>query len=122
MRSLVKTTGGRLIAVFGCGGDRDRSKRPLMGRVAEELADLAIVTSDNPRTEEPGAIIKEIIQGMKGKRFEVISDRRSAIKRASEIARNGDILVVAGKGHEDYQIVGNKRRPFDDREVLKECL
>lgn len=122
MRNLVGMTGGRLIAVFGCGGDRDSAKRPLMGKVATELADVAIITSDNPRTEKPDTIIKDILGGIKKGRYEVISDRKSAIKRASEISRQGDILIVAGKGHEDYQIIGKERRYFDDREVLKECL
>nr|HPM42094.1 UDP-N-acetylmuramoyl-L-alanyl-D-glutamate--2,6-diaminopimelate ligase [bacterium] len=123
-------TRGRLIAVFGCGGDRDRAKRPMMGRAAGSLADVAIVTSDNPRTEEPSAIIGEILPGVRevsspfdGERgYEVVEDRREAIGRAVEIAREGDVVVVAGKGHEDYQIVGTVKRKFDDREVLKEFL
>ena len=123
-------TSGRLIAVFGCGGDRDRAKRPLMGNAAGRLADVAIVTSDNPRTEEPSAIIGEILPGVRevsapfdGERgYEVVEDRRAAIGRAVEIAREGDVVVVAGKGHEDYQIVGTTKLRFDDREVLKEFL
>ena len=122
MRDLSKTTGGRLIAVFGCGGDRDRAKRPVMGKVASEKADVAIVTSDNPRSENPDAIIKEILSGIKNKNFEVIGDRKAAIEHAAAIARRGDVVIVAGKGHEDYQIIGNDRRHFDDREVLRECL
>jgi len=121
---------GRVIAVFGCGGDRDRGKRPLMGRVAGRLADIAIVTSDNPRTEEPMAIIEEILPGLRqearplaGERgYEVIADRREAIGRAVGFSRAGDVLVVAGKGHENYQIVGTEKRSFDDREVLGEFL
>lgn len=119
---LAKKSGGRLIVVFGCGGNRDRSKRPMMGKVASELADDVIVTSDNPRGEDPNAIIKEITAGIKSGRCEVIPDRRAAIKFASSIAGEKDIIVVAGKGHEDYQIIGNERHHFDDREVLKECL
>lgn len=119
---LSKKSGGRLIVVFGCGGNRDRAKRPLMGEVAARIADIAIVTSDNPRNEDPNAIISEIISGIKAGSHEVISDREAAIVRASQVARRGDVLLVAGKGHEDYQIIGEKRRHFDDREVLQECL
>lgn len=124
------TQGGRLIAVFGCGGDRDRSKRPLMGAAAARIADVAIVTSDNPRTERPEEIIEEIMPGVKesmkpltdGLGYEVVPDRRSAIVRAAEIARDDDVIIVAGKGHEDYQILGTERIHFDDREVLAEVL
>ncbi len=119
---LAKKSGGRLIVVFGCGGNRDRAKRPLMGEVASKLADLLIVTSDNPRGEDPDAIIKEIMAGIKKGGCEVIADRKAAIARACSVAREKDIIIVAGKGHEDYQIIGNERHHFDDREVLKECL
>ncbi len=122
VKDIAKSSGGRLIVVFGCGGDRDRAKRPLMGNVVSELADIAIVTSDNPRTEDPEEIIREIVTGMKKGEREIISDRRSAISRAVEIAVRNDVVIVAGKGHEDYQIVGNESRHFDDREVLKECF
>lgn len=124
-------TGNSLIAVFGCGGDRDHSKRPIMGEVAGRVADVVLVTSDNPRTEDPQAIIAEIMPGIKksscqpfhGQRgYEVIPDRLQAITRAVEISRPGDVLVVAGKGHEDYQIVGTKRYHFDDREILQGLL
>ncbi|MFH0798902.1 MAG: UDP-N-acetylmuramoyl-L-alanyl-D-glutamate--2,6-diaminopimelate ligase [Pseudomonadota bacterium] len=129
-RELVDGDGGRLIVVFGCGGDRDRGKRPLMGRTAARFADIAIVTSDNPRTEDPAAIIDEIMPGVKdaahplkdGRGYEVIPDRRGAIVRAVEIAKRGDVVIVAGKGHEDYQIIGTKKIPFDDREILRELL
>ena len=124
---------GRLIVVFGCGGDRDRAKRPLMGEAVARFADIAVVTSDNPRTEDPQSIIEMILPGLEkggmcrganahGAYYEVIADRRAAITRAAELSRAGDVLVVAGKGHEDYQIVGKERRHFDDREVLKEVL
>ena len=121
---------GRLIAVFGCGGDRDRRKRPLMGAAAAWLADVAIVTSDNPRTEEPGSIIEQILPGVRthmekasgGDGYEVIADRRSAIVRAVEMASPGDVIVVAGKGHEDYQILGTERIHFDDREELAKAF
>ena len=113
--------GGRVIAVFGAGGDRDRSKRPAMGRIASELADLAIVTSDNPRSECPEAIIAEVIAGAKAK-VEVEIERRAAIARAVGLARAGDIVVVAGKGHEQGQEVAGLTHPFDDRVVAAEAL
>jgi UDP-N-acetylmuramoyl-L-alanyl-D-glutamate--2,6-diaminopimelate ligase len=119
-RELSKASKGRLIVVFGCGGNRDRAKRPLMGKTAVRLADVVIVTSDNPRNEDPDAIIQEIFSGIDNRPCEVIPDRKTAIKRAVGIARAGDIVVVAGKGHENYQIVGGERRHFDDREVLRE--
>lgn len=122
VREFTKAPNGRLIAVFGCGGDRDRTKRPLMGEVAEQLADVVFVTSDNPRTEDPEVIISEILEGMKKKKHEVIVGRREAIKKAVETARPGDVIVVAGKGHENYQITRSGRRHFDDREVLQEFL
>ena len=112
---------GRLICVFGCGGDRDREKRPLMGKIVAELADLPIVTSDNPRSEDPGAIIDEILAGMDGDP-EMIQDRRSAIARAVEIAEAGDVVVIAGKGHEQGQQFRDRTVPFDDREVAREAL
>lgn len=121
---------GRVITVFGCGGDRDHGKRPLMGRAAASLSDIAIITNDNPRTEDPMAIIDEIMRGVKGvshplrndRGYEVIPDRREAIARSVDLAREGDVIVVAGKGHEDYQIIGTRRIHFDDREVLREIL
>lgn len=121
--SIKALTSGRTLVVFGCGGDRDASKRSIMGRAALD-ADFAIVTSDNPRTEEPAAIIDDILGGMtQGEgRFEVQPDRRAAIARAIELAEPGDAVLVAGKGHEDYQIVGSEVRHFDDREVAAEEL
>lgn len=113
----------RLICVFGCGGDRDRSKRPLMGRAASTLADLVLLTSDNPRGEEPAAIISEILAGLAdGTAHEVIQDRRAAIRRAIEVAGEGDIVLIAGKGHETYQEIAGARFPFDDREVAAAAL
>ena len=116
----------RIITVFGCGGDRDNTKRPIMGRIAAELSDIVIVTSDNPRTEEPASIIEQILVGVKekigDKTFESIVDRRSAISRAVEIARAGDIILILGKGHENYQILKNETIHFDDREVALECV
>ena len=114
----------RLIVVFGCGGDRDQQKRPLMGEAVAKIADVVVVTSDNPRTEDPRAIIDMIVPGLEksGGAYEVIEDRRAAIEKACSLAKPGDVILVAGKGHEDYQIVGKKKKHFDDREVLEEFL
>jgi UDP-N-acetylmuramoyl-L-alanyl-D-glutamate--2,6-diaminopimelate ligase len=119
---------GRIITVFGCGGDRDRGKRPQMGRVAAQRSDLVILTSDNPRTEDPMAILKEVEAGVRealdpGRvRYQVIPDRRQAIEAAIREARRGDMVLIAGKGHEDYQIIGGQRLHFDDREVAREAI
>ena len=115
---------GRVITVFGCGGDRDRSKRPKMGRVAGEGSDLVVLTSDNPRTEEPAAILAEVHAGMRGTAVEchVIEDRRRAIDFALHQARTGDVLLIAGKGHERVQIVGDRMLPFDDVSVASDVL
>jgi UDP-N-acetylmuramoyl-L-alanyl-D-glutamate--2,6-diaminopimelate ligase len=110
----------RLIVVFGCGGDRDRGKRPQMGAIAERLADHAIVTSDNPRTEDPDRIIDDIEAGMHGANHERITDRHDAIARALTIAAPDDVIVLAGKGHETYQIRGTIAYPFDEREIVRE--
>jgi UDP-N-acetylmuramoyl-L-alanyl-D-glutamate--2,6-diaminopimelate ligase len=121
--NLRPLTHGRLITVFGCGGDRDRTKRPRMGRVAAEYSDLVIVTSDNPRSEDPGAIAAEILAGVPaGREVELVLDRRAAIERALKQARGGDIVLIAGKGHEDYQILLDRKIRFDDREVAREIL
>ncbi|MER3412111.1 MAG: hypothetical protein C4305_07360 [Thermoleophilia bacterium] len=112
---------GRVICVFGCGGDRDRGKRPLMGAVASQAADLCIVTSDNPRSEDPDAIIADIVQGVEGQ-VEVEPDRARALARAIEAARPGDVVVIAGKGHEQGQEIAGRLLPFDDREVAREVL
>jgi UDP-N-acetylmuramoyl-L-alanyl-D-glutamate--2,6-diaminopimelate ligase len=112
----------RVITVFGCGGDRDRGKRSIMGRVSGKLSDISIVTSDNPRTEEPMAIICEIIEGFsEGQEYVVEVDRRKAIMKAIELATPHDIVLIAGKGHETTQIVSHRRLEFDDRQVAKEC-
>ena len=113
---------GRVILVFGAGGDRDREKRAEMGRVAVRGADLPIVTSDNPRTEDPDSIVDQILEGMVGSTHERITDRREAIGRALEVARPGDVVLLTGKGHETYQIVGTERQPFDERLVVREIL
>jgi UDP-N-acetylmuramoyl-L-alanyl-D-glutamate--2,6-diaminopimelate ligase len=112
---------GRLVVVFGAGGDRDRGKRPLMGKIAAELADVAIVTSDNPRSEEPLRIIEDVLQGA-GTRVEIDPDRRAAIRRAVELAGPGDVVVIAGKGHEQGQEVAGVVHPFDDREEARAAL
>lgn len=117
----------RIIAVFGCGGDRDRTKRPIMGKIGAENADILIVTSDNPRSEDPECIVSEIEAGVvtglkRGRHYEVITDRRAAIMRAVEIAESGDIVLIAGKGHETYQILKDGTIHFDDREVAREAV
>jgi UDP-N-acetylmuramyl-tripeptide synthetase len=117
----------RLIVVFGCGGDRDRTKRPLMGAAAARHSDLAILTSDNPRTEDPLAIIAEVEKGIRQvtsdrARYRVIPDRREAIRSALMEADGGDAVVIAGKGHETYQILRDRTIPFDDRETAREIL
>jgi UDP-N-acetylmuramoyl-L-alanyl-D-glutamate--2,6-diaminopimelate ligase len=120
LATLRPLTSGRLIVVFGCGGDRDRGKRPIMGRIAAEQSDLPIVTSDNPRTEDPESIIDEVVAGMgSGPRLR-IADRREAIQRALEAARPGDTVLLAGKGHETYQVVGTSKLPFDERDIVRE--
>jgi UDP-N-acetylmuramoyl-L-alanyl-D-glutamate--2,6-diaminopimelate ligase len=113
-------TSKKLITVFGCGGNRDKGKRSLMGQAASELSDLVIITSDNPRNEEPMDIINDIITGIKGNHYLVISDRKEAIYEALTIAESGDTVVVAGKGHEDYQEIKGVRYPLSDREIVKD--
>lgn len=124
LKTLKPVTRGRLIALFGCGGDRDKLKRPIMGRIAADNADLVVVTSDNPRTEDPDEIIREIVAGMKDKRTptKVICDRRGAIAWAIDNAAPGDVLLLAGKGHEDYQVVGHEKHHMDEREIVADCL
>ncbi|WP_143314406.1 UDP-N-acetylmuramoyl-L-alanyl-D-glutamate--2,6-diaminopimelate ligase [Clostridium sp. HBUAS56017] len=124
--NILKTAKGftknRLISVFGCGGDRDKVKRPQMGKIGSDLSDIAIVTSDNPRTEEPMSIINDVLVGIDKDNYEVIENRKEAIKRAIEIAEAGDVVVIAGKGHEDYQILNTGKIHFDEREVVDEIL
>jgi UDP-N-acetylmuramyl-tripeptide synthetase len=124
LRTARDVTVGRVITVFGCGGDRDRTKRAPMGEAAASLSDVTIATSDNPRAEDPEAILRDIEPGLRstGKPYLKIVDRRAAIRRAIEAARAGDIVIIAGKGHEDYQIVGTAKQHFDDREVALEAL
>jgi UDP-N-acetylmuramoyl-L-alanyl-D-glutamate--2,6-diaminopimelate ligase len=121
LRTARELTTGRVICVFGCGGDRDRGKRPLMGRIASELADVAILTSDNPRSEDPLAIIDEVLAGVTGE-IEVEPDRAAAISRAVAEAADGDVVLIAGKGHEQGQEFADRTIPFDDREVAREAL
>jgi len=123
LRNARAFTRGRLLTVFGCGGDRDRTKRPIMGAIAASHADLTVVTSDNPRSEDPLAIIDDILRGIPDRdRITVESDRRQAICRAIREMKPGDCLVIAGKGHEDYQIIGATKVAFDDRVCVRECL
>ncbi len=121
LKTFKRCAKERLIVVFGCGGDRDKTKRPLMGEIASVYADYVIVTSDNPRTENPSEIIEDIMKGITGSTFcgKIIEDRREAIKFALSIARKDDIIVLAGKGHEDYQIIGKEKIPFNEREIIK---
>jgi UDP-N-acetylmuramoyl-L-alanyl-D-glutamate--2,6-diaminopimelate ligase len=122
LKSAREITSGRVLVVFGCGGERDRTKRPAMGAVAARESDYAIVTSDNPRGEDPLAIIREIEEGMRGAQYMVCPDRREAIRAALVEAKAGDTVVIAGKGHETYQTVGDTSYPFDDRVVARELL
>ncbi|NIP39537.1 MAG: UDP-N-acetylmuramoyl-L-alanyl-D-glutamate--2,6-diaminopimelate ligase, partial [Candidatus Dadabacteria bacterium] len=127
LRSVKSLCEGRLIAVFGCGGDRDREKRPMMGSIAAGLADMVIVTSDNPRSEDPEKIIVDIEKGIKETGLEkskyiMITDRYEAILKSVQISKEKDTIIVAGKGHEDYQIIGDKTIHFDDREACRKAL
>jgi len=123
LMSARQFTKGRLITVFGCGGDRDRTKRPIMGAIAAEHSDLAIITSDNPRTEDPLIIIDDILNGITDRtRIVVEPDRAAAIKQAVTSMNPQDCLIIAGKGHENYQIIGTKKNPFDDKSCVRQCL
>lgn len=126
LENILKTarefTEGKLICVFGCGGDRDKTKRPLMGEIGSNLCDIAVVTSDNPRNEEPMDIINDILKGIKKDNYSVEENRREAIKMAMKIAKKGDVVVIAGKGHEDYQVIKDKVLHFDEREVVQSLI
>jgi UDP-N-acetylmuramoyl-L-alanyl-D-glutamate--2,6-diaminopimelate ligase len=127
LRSVSEFAQGRIITVFGCGGDRDRTKRPIMGGIAAQYSDMVIITSDNPRTEDPEAIVMEVAQGVKDSgysedRYAVIVDRAEAIKRAVSVARTNDVVLIAGKGHETYQILNDRTIDFDDRIVATEAI
>ena len=122
LMSLKQYTRGKLIIVFGCGGDRDKEKRPKMGAIASRLADFTIITSDNPRKESPKSIIGDIEKGMNNSYYKVIEDRREAIRYAMSAKKKNDILIVTGKGHEEHQIIGDKRIEFDDAGIIRECF
>ncbi|MBQ4323747.1 MAG: UDP-N-acetylmuramoyl-L-alanyl-D-glutamate--2,6-diaminopimelate ligase, partial [Clostridia bacterium] len=122
LRSVRETTVGRVILLFGCGGDRDVGKRPEMGRVASRMADLVIITSDNPRSEDPDEIIRQILQGVEGIGYRVIPDRKEAIRAALRLAKTGDTVLLAGKGHETSQILSDRTIRCDEREIAREIL
>jgi UDP-N-acetylmuramoyl-L-alanyl-D-glutamate--2,6-diaminopimelate ligase len=128
LQALREAEASKIITVFGCGGDRDRTKRPIMGREVARFSEMAVVTSDNPRTEDPEKIIQEILPGIEeggmkvGQECWVEPDRRQAIQWAIEKAKKGDVVLIAGKGHEDYQILGTQKIHFDDREVARDAL
>lgn len=124
LRTVREFCRGRIILLFGCGGDRDKGKRPMMGEIAGRLADYSILTSDNPRREDPMAILAAIEQGIRptGAKYEVIENRREAIRQAMEMAVGGDIIVLAGKGHETYQDIGGVKHPFDEKVIVAELL
>lgn len=114
---------GRIITVFGAGGDRDKTKRPWMGKIVSELSDVVIITSDNPRTEEPNAIIEDIARGIKNQgSVQRQVDRKRAIEQATKMASKGDVVLIAGKGHEEYQVLGKEKIHFSDREVVEQFL
>jgi UDP-N-acetylmuramoyl-L-alanyl-D-glutamate--2,6-diaminopimelate ligase len=122
LTALRPLVAGRLIVLFGAGGDRDRGKRPQMGEVVARLADLAVVTSDNPRTEDPDRIIEDVLEGMGGASHLRETDRRKAISVALREAREGDLVLLAGKGHESYQVLGREKHPFDEKALVREAL
>ena len=122
LKTLRELAPRRLVVVFGCGGNRDREKRPLMGQVADQNADYAIVTSDNPRKEDPDKIIAEIGKGFRGNHFEKMTDRAAAISRAIEMAQPRDIVLIAGKGHENYQEFADHTVPFEDIQVARRAI
>jgi len=122
LQSVKEMEHNKIITLFGCGGDRDRTKRPQMGKIAVEYSDFTIVSSDNPRTENPDAIIEDILKGIVGDSFAVEPDREKAIERAVSMAEKNDIIVIAGKGHEDYQIIGREKIHFDDREIAEKYI
>ncbi|MGB8516976.1 MAG: cyanophycin synthetase, partial [Gallionella sp.] len=122
LREMTTMIGGNLICVFGCGGNRDSGKRPMMGKVAEQFSDRCIVTSDNPRKEDPADIVAQITLGMVGKNHRVILDRELAIHHAISRAQPGDTVLIAGKGHEDYQEIGSTKFPFSDVQVAQFAL
>ena len=124
LKAVSSYTRGRVISVFGCGGDRDSRKRPVMGEISGKIADYTIITSDNPRTEDPTSIVEQIEEGIKktkGK-YEVIVDRTKAIEKAIKMANKTDIIILAGKGHEPYQEINGTKYPFDERIIVNEII
>jgi len=124
LKAVSSYTRGRVISVFGCGGDRDSRKRPIMGEISGKFADYTIITSDNPRTEEPEKIIEQIEQGIKktNGKYTVVIDRKEAITEAIKMAKKQDIIVLAGKGHEPYQEINGVKHPFDERVIVKDII
>ncbi len=122
IQTVRETSKNKIITVFGCGGDRDSTKRPIMGKIATELSDYTIITSDNPRFENPVTILEDVEKGVVGENYKMIIDRRDAIKEAIKLAKDGDKIIIAGKGHEDYQIIGDTKTHFDDYETALELL
>lgn len=122
LENLRELTKGRLICIFGCGGDRDKTKRPIMGKIGTELSDIAIITSDNPRSEEPKAILEDIVAGVEKDNYILIENRKEAIKEAMNIAKQDDVIVIAGKGHETYQVLKDKTIHFDEKEIVLDLI
>ncbi len=124
LKAVRQFAKGRIIAVFGCGGDRDHGKRPIMGEIGGRMADYCVLTSDNPRSEDPFAILQSIEEGIRQTtgQYTVIENRRAAIRHALEIAQPNDIVILAGKGHETYQEICGKKYPFDEKQIVKELL
>ena len=124
LQAVKSYTRGKVISVFGCGGDRDSGKRPIMGEISGKIATYTIITSDNPRTENPEEIVKQIEEGIKKTKakYECIVDRTEAIKKAIQIADKTDIIVLAGKGHETYQEINHEKHHYDEREIIKEII
>ena len=122
LKSVNELKTGRVISVFGCGGDRDKGKRPIMAEIAEKYSDLTVATSDNPRTEDPAEILQDVVKGFKKENHIIEVDRKKAVAIAVQNAKKDDIIVIAGKGHETYQIIGREKIHFDDREAVQEAL
>ena len=124
LKAIKSYTRGKVICVFGCGGDRDPGKRPIMGEISGKVADYTIITSDNPRTEDPEKIIEQIEEGIKKTKgnYEIVVDRAEAIEKAIKMANNKDIILLAGKGHEPYQEINGKKYPFDERVIVREII
>ena len=122
LETYREVTQNKIITVIGCGGDRDPIKRPIMGRIASEKSDYVIFTNDNPRTEDPEKIMQDILKGVEQTNYEVILDRHEAIKKALDLLNSGDVVLLLGKGHEDYQIIGHEKIHFDDREEIQKYM